>query len=76
MARTEDRPVTGLLHSSLVGMLLAGVCVAASLAHWAARAWEKPRPWSAAMVTAAITSGGLLVALTITRFALLSENGG
>ena len=68
--------MTWLLRSSAVGLLLASCCVAGALGHWAARAWDMPRRWGAVTVTTSIASGGLLLALTITRFALLGRNGG
>jgi hypothetical protein len=76
MVATEHRLVTALVNSALLGLLLAATCVGATLAHWAVGAWDGPRSWRAATVATVITSGGLLLALTITRFALLSENGG
>lgn len=68
--------MSALVGSTLVGWLLTGICVAAAVAQWAVKAWDRPRSWSDALVTTALSAGGLLLVITMTRFALLSGNGG
>lgn len=68
--------MTAAVSSSVLGMLLAALCVGASAAHWAIRAWGLPRRWQSITIFVAVGSGELLLVLMLARFALLASQGG